>query len=59
MKGQHWALLAGFVGALAIQIGGIDHWAEVRQPSFVAGVLAQFAAFLGAMFSAKPSKREE
>jgi hypothetical protein len=56
MQGKHWAMAAGFLGALAIQISGIHHWHEVQQPSFVAGVLLQCATFLGAMFSEKPTK---
>jgi hypothetical protein len=56
MAPKHWALIAAFLGALAVQIGGIDHWADIRQPSFVAGILAQCAVFLGALFTAKPTQ---
>ena len=49
----HAVAIAAFLGALSLQISGIDHWAEVVQPSFIAGVIAQMGAFTVALFSDK------
>lgn len=51
-------LVAAFLAALSIQISGIDHWPEVFQPSFVAGVLGQIAVFVRAMYTPKPESKE-
>lgn len=54
MKTSHWMILAAMVGALALQLSGIDHWHEATSPKFVSGALASIAATLSAMFMEKP-----
>jgi hypothetical protein len=54
MKTSHWAILATMIGALALQLTGIEHWGEATSPKFVAGALASIAATLAAMFHDKP-----
>lgn len=56
MSGKHWALLGGFLAAIAIQMSGIQEWHEVTRPTFVAGVLAQLGTFLGALYADKPDR---
>lgn len=42
------------LGALALQLTGIEHWHEATSPKFVAGALTSIAATLLAMFHEKP-----
>lgn len=55
MKTSHWFILASMIGAIALQLSGVQHWHEVVTPQFVGGLLAQIAALLAAMFNEKPS----
>lgn len=54
LQPQHYALIAGFLGALAIQISSLDSWAHATSPAFVGGVIAQMGTFLGALYVNKP-----
>jgi hypothetical protein len=54
MKTSHWAILAAMVGALALQLAGIDNWSQATSPKFVAGALASIATTFAAMFNEKP-----
>lgn len=53
---EHWVLLAGFLGAIGVQVGTLeDGWAHVTSPAFVGSVLVQFSVFVRALFSEKPN----
>ena len=59
MSGEHWALLATFLAAVAMQIGMMeDSWEHVFKPSFISFVLLQLATLIRAMFTAKPSRHK-
>lgn len=55
MKPSHFAILGAMLAAIALQIAGLDHWADAIKPQFVAGMLLAIASTLTAMFSDKPA----
>lgn len=55
LEPKHYLLLSGFLGALAIQIGGLQHgWHDAVSPSFVAGLLLQISTMLAALYAGAP-----
>lgn len=55
LEPKHYMLLSGFIGALAIQIGGLQHgWHDAVSPAFVAGLLLQISTMLGALYAGAP-----
>lgn len=57
MTTKHWAVIAGFLVALASQIAGLgDSWDHVSSPMFVAGVIGQLGTVLAAVFVGAPDK---
>lgn len=55
MKTSHWVILGSMLGAIALQLSGIDHWAEATSPRFISGLIGSVAAVLAAMFNERPS----
>jgi hypothetical protein len=57
---EHWLLLAGFVGSLAVQLlGDGQSWHHVTTPAFWSGVLIQVSVLIRAFFTPKPSRGGE
>lgn len=54
LEPKHWALVASFITSTALVVGGLDHWADILKPTIVAGLLAQLATLLGAVFAGAP-----
>lgn len=54
MQTSHWVILAAMLGAVALQLSGLEHWADATNPRFVAGLLAACASTIGAMFNRSP-----
>lgn len=54
LEPKHWMLIAGFLGATAAVIGGLDHWADLMKPAVVAGFLGQLSVLIGAVFAGAP-----
>ena len=55
MKRHHYYTLSLLLGALALMIGGLDHWSDALKPQFVAGVVTAVAAVLKAMLQDSPN----
>jgi hypothetical protein len=53
---QHAYTFGLLLLAIAIQISGLDHWADAVKPSFVAGCLTAVGAVLRGMFQDPPQK---
>lgn len=49
MKSNHWVTVGLLLSALALMIGGLDHWHDAIKPQFVAGVLMGIGGALKAM----------
>lgn len=54
LEPKHWLLIGGFLTSMAAMIGGLDHWADLTRPAFVAGLLGQVGVFIGAVFAGAP-----
>lgn len=54
LESKHWALIGGFVVAVSVMIGGLDHWSDALHPAFVAGFVAQLGVLIGALFAGAP-----
>ena len=60
MSREHWVLLAGFVGAVGIQLATLQHgWEEAMTPGFIGSSLVQLGVMLRAIYTEKPEPKEE
>ena len=58
MTSKHYAILAAFLTAVAIQIGGLEHgWHDATTPQFVSGLLLQLGTTVGALFMPAPAQK--
>lgn len=56
---KHYAVLAGFLAAVATQLATAQHgWVDISTPGFVAGVLMQLATTISALFVGSPSDKD-
>ncbi len=57
MNREHLLLLAGFLGAVGVQLATLEHgWREAMTPPFVGALLAQFGIVLKAIYSDRPPR---
>ena len=57
---QHWALVAAFLGAIAVKIVTLDDsWEHAAKPSFWGAVLLELSVFIGALFSPRIDTRRD
>ncbi len=54
LEQKHWMLIAGFLTSTASVISGLDHWHDLVHPPIIAGLIAQLATLLGAVFAGAP-----
>jgi hypothetical protein len=59
MRQEQFMLLAAFMGAVAIQLTGLEHWADATSPAWVGGLVAQVAILLRAFYTPKPGGADE
>ncbi len=60
VRGEHWALFAGFLGTMATQIIALDDsWAHALSPKFLGTLLLQLSLFIGALFTPRIHTRRD
>lgn len=60
MSREHWALLAGFVGAIGVQLLTLEHgWEEAMTPGFIGSALVQIGVMLRAIYTERPEPKDE
>ena len=58
MKAKHWVTVGMLFGALALMIGGLDHWEDAIKPQFIAGLLGAMGTVLKAMAEDGPKAEQ-
>lgn len=53
MTKGHAAVLSTLLIAIALQLGSIQHWHEVKSPAFIAGLLLSVGSAIGALYTEK------
>jgi hypothetical protein len=54
LEAKHWALIGGFLSALAAMLGGYDGWHDLTKMPVVMGIIGLLGTHLGAIFAAAP-----
>lgn len=54
LEPKHWGIIASFVAATSVVIGGLDHWGDLLKPAVIGGLLAQLATLISAVFAGAP-----
>jgi hypothetical protein len=50
MTREQALLVAGFLGATAAVVSGLDHWGDLVRPNVIGGFAAQIAVMLRALY---------
>jgi hypothetical protein len=57
MKTSHVAVIVSALAALALQIGGLQHWHDALTPSFVSGAILAVGASVSGLFVQPPGSQ--
>lgn len=56
---EHWLLVAGFLGAMAITMTSLDTWADLNRPAVLGGFVAQLALMIRALFTERVAPKDD
>jgi hypothetical protein len=59
VSGGNVAVIIAVVSGIALQLAGLEHWADATNPKFVAGMLLSITGAVGGLFTKQINRSPE